>query len=73
MLNIPAVLEIYRHHAGRSLPNLYTLQYAEFAGLHLIVGSHTFTEIFGVRSLARKLQEAYGELELVEVHEAHME
>ncbi|MGG3279931.1 Nif3-like dinuclear metal center hexameric protein [Paenibacillus solani] len=53
--------------------NLYTVQYARFIGLNLIVGSHTFTEIFGVRSLAQKLQERFHEVEIVELCEDHIE
>ncbi|TCZ79295.1 Nif3-like dinuclear metal center hexameric protein [Paenibacillus albiflavus] len=53
--------------------SLYTVQYAKFIQMNLIVGSHTFTEIFGVRSLALKLQERFQEIELVQLHEEHIE
>jgi putative NIF3 family GTP cyclohydrolase 1 type 2 len=33
---------------------LYTIQYAQFVGINLLVGSHTFTEIYGVESLAKR-------------------
>lgn len=52
---------------------LYTVQYARFVGLNLIVGSHTFTEIFGVRSLAQKLQERFPDVEVIQLYEEHME
>jgi dinuclear metal center YbgI/SA1388 family protein len=52
---------------------LYSIQYAEFAGINLIVGSHTYTEIFGVRSLAKKIKEAETTIEIVEVEERHFE
>jgi len=52
---------------------LYTIQYAQFVKLNLIVGSHTFTEIFGVKSLAEKLKDAFSELEIVELIEDHFE
>ncbi len=40
--------------------NLYSQQYAKFAGIHLLVGSHTNTEISGVLHLAEKLVENTG-------------
>ncbi len=33
---------------------LNTVQYSEFAGINLIVGSHTYIGIFGVQSLCEK-------------------
>ena len=41
--------------------------------MNLIVGSHTFTEIFGVRSLAQKLQERFPDVEVIQLYEEHME
>ncbi|MBP1994456.1 Nif3-like dinuclear metal center hexameric protein [Paenibacillus eucommiae] len=52
---------------------LYTVQYAQFVGMNLIVGSHTFTEIFGVRSLAEKLGKEFDDLDIVELKEEHFE
>lgn len=52
---------------------LYTVQYAKFAGINLVVGSHTFTEILGVKSLAQKLKEAFPALVVVKVQEEHLE
>ncbi|MZQ83045.1 Nif3-like dinuclear metal center hexameric protein [Paenibacillus sp. 5J-6] len=52
---------------------LYSVQYAQFIGLNLIVGSHTFTEIFGVRALADKVKELFSYLEIVELEEGHFE
>lgn len=52
---------------------LYTIQYAEFSKINLIVGSHTFTEVFGVRSLANKVRESFPEIEIVHIEEKHME
>lgn len=52
---------------------LYTVQYAQFVGMNLIVGSHTFTEIFGVRALAEKIKELFSYLEIVELEEEHFE
>ncbi|MBO1581490.1 Nif3-like dinuclear metal center hexameric protein [Bacillus sp. XF8] len=52
---------------------LYTVQYAKFKGINLIVGSHTFTEVFGVESLARKLKELDGALEITRLYEEHLE
>ncbi len=53
--------------------SLYTVQYAKFIGMNLIVGSHTFTEIFGVKALAHKIKEASPQLELVCLPEEHLE
>lgn len=52
---------------------LYTVQYASFIKMNLIVGSHTFTEIFGVRSLAERMQENDDSLEIVQLVEEHFE
>lgn len=52
---------------------LYSIQYAQFAGINLIAGSHTFTEIFGVKNLAEKIKEAHPELELIQLQESHFE
>ncbi len=35
--------------------NLYSQQYAKFAGINLMIGSHTNTEIFGVSELVQRL------------------
>ncbi|MCL6604613.1 MAG: Nif3-like dinuclear metal center hexameric protein [Paenibacillus sp.] len=53
--------------------NLYTIQYAKFINLNFIVGSHTFTEIFGVKSFAQKLQEKFKDIEILQLHEEHFE
>jgi putative NIF3 family GTP cyclohydrolase 1 type 2 len=34
---------------------LYSQQYARFTGMDLFIGSHTYTEIFGVKSLVERL------------------
>lgn len=52
---------------------LYTIQYAKFLGINLIIGSHTFTELFGVESLAEKIKEKYNELEIIRINEEHIE
>ena len=52
---------------------LYTIQYAEFAGINLIVGSHTYTEIFGVESLCLKIKEKFNEIIIVRLFEHHKE
>ena len=53
--------------------NLYTIQYAKFKEINLIIGSHTFTEFFGIQSLALKLNENEKELEVVILNEEHYE
>jgi putative NIF3 family GTP cyclohydrolase 1 type 2 len=52
--------------------NLYLAEYAEFLGINLITGSHTFTEIQGVESLARLIGEKFG-IETVRIQEPHLE
>ena len=52
---------------------LYTVQYAKYTKINLIVGSHTFTEIFGVESLAKMINEKYPELEIFRIEEDHIE
>ncbi len=52
---------------------LYTVEYARFAGIDLIVGSHTFTEIFGVEGFANELVRHHPSLTVVRIAEAHME
>lgn len=52
---------------------LYTIEYAKFAGINLIVGSHTFTEVFGIESLAMKIKDKYKDLEIVRLKEEHLE
>ncbi|MGH1284187.1 Nif3-like dinuclear metal center hexameric protein [Bacillus toyonensis] len=52
---------------------LYTVQHTKFKGINLIVGSHTFTEVFGVESLAHKLQERDRAIEVTRLNEEHLE
>ena len=53
--------------------NLYTIQYAQLVGINLFVGSHTFTEIFGVETLVKKIHEFHPTLEMVQLFEPHDE
>lgn len=52
---------------------LYTVQYARFAEINLLVGSHTFTEVFGVQSLAQRIQEAFPHVRITRIEEKHLE
>lgn len=52
---------------------LYTVQYARFTKINLIVGSHTFTEIFGLESLAKMINEKYPIVEIIRIQEDHIE
>lgn len=52
---------------------LYTIEYAKFAGINLIVGSHTFTELFGIESLAMKIKDKFKDIEIVRLYEEHLE
>lgn len=53
--------------------SLYTIQYAQFTGVNLLVGSHTYTEIFGVESLALKIKELNENISLIKLQEEHFE
>ncbi|QHT59872.1 Nif3-like dinuclear metal center hexameric protein [Paenibacillus lycopersici] len=52
---------------------LYSVQYAKFINMNMIVGSHTFTEIFGVEALAKKLKSEFKEINLSQLYEEHIE
>jgi dinuclear metal center YbgI/SA1388 family protein len=52
---------------------LYTIQYAKFVGINLIVGSHTFTEVFGIESIAKKIKDKHKDIEIVRLEEEHLE
>ncbi|WP_246056246.1 Nif3-like dinuclear metal center hexameric protein [Alteribacter natronophilus] len=52
---------------------LYSIQYAEFLGLNMIVGSHTYTELFGVETFAKKVAWVHPETEVVHIEEQHLE
>lgn len=53
--------------------NLYTVMYAKYAGIHLIAGSHTFTEILGVEALVDMINTEYPELSTARLEEPHLE
>lgn len=52
---------------------LYTIEYAKFVGMSLIIGSHTFTELLGIESLARKIADKYKDIEIIRLVEEHLE
>jgi len=52
---------------------LYTVEYAQFAGINLIIGSHTFTELPGVEGLAQALKARRPGLEIIRLQEEHIE
>ncbi len=52
---------------------LYTLEYARFAGLDLFIGSHTFTELFGVEAIAHRIKDRFPEVEIIRLREEHIE
>lgn len=52
---------------------LYTIEYAKFIGINLIIGSHTFTEVFGIESLAKKIKEKYNNIDIIRLKEEHLE
>ena len=52
---------------------LYTVEYARLVGINLLVGSHTFTEIFGVAGLAQQLLQHHPSLTVLQIAEEHIE
>lgn len=52
---------------------LYTIEYAKFAKINLIIGSHTFTEVFGIESLAMKIKDKFKNIEIIRLEEEHLE
>lgn len=52
---------------------LYTVQYAQYSKINLIVGSHTFTEIFGLESLVKIINERYPMVDSIMIKEEHIE
>lgn len=52
---------------------LYTLELAEFKKMNLIIGSHTFTELFGVEALVNKITNHFTELESLLIQEKRLE
>ena len=52
---------------------LYTMQYSQFKKINLIIGSHTFTELFGVESLVKKVTSKFTDIVEVRVNEEHLE
>lgn len=52
---------------------LYTAQYAKLEKLNLIIGSHTYTEIFGVKNFVALLKEKFPELNTLMIQEEHLE
>jgi putative NIF3 family GTP cyclohydrolase 1 type 2 len=53
--------------------SMYSIQYALFKGLNLISGSHTFTEIFGVEALVKRLITGNDDIQAVKLNESHLE
>ena len=52
---------------------LYTIEYARFVGIDLVIGSHTFAEVFGVESLAKRIKMRFRDMEIVRLTEDHLE
>lgn len=48
---------------------LYTVQYANFIGMNLIVGSHTNTEFFGIQTLAEMVKSKFPEIVTIRLQE----
>jgi putative NIF3 family GTP cyclohydrolase 1 type 2 len=52
---------------------LYSVMYAKLMKVNMLVGSHTFTETHGVRSLTNELTKILPDLRFVEIPEEHLE
>lgn len=57
--------------AGEML--MYAIQYAAFTSVNLIAGSHTFTELFGVEELVKRLLAEGDDIQAVKLNESHIE
>lgn len=53
--------------------SLYTVEYAKFLGIDLVVGSHTGTELPGVESLAQRMARELGGIQVVHLCEDRIE
>ena len=53
--------------------SLYTVEYAKFVEIDLLIGSHTATELPGVESFARKVAEKFPDVRLVHLHEERID
>jgi putative NIF3 family GTP cyclohydrolase 1 type 2 len=53
--------------------NLYTVEYAYDAGINLLVGSHTFTEIFGVYEFVQLITKKFPTIKSIQLLEKHIE
>lgn len=38
-----------------------------------MIGSHTFTEVFGIESLAKKIKDKFNDVEIIRLKEEHLE
>lgn len=52
---------------------LYTIEYAKLNKMNLVVGSHTFIELFGVKSMAELVLDKFDNVEVVLLEEQHLE
>ncbi|GMQ60677.1 Nif3-like dinuclear metal center hexameric protein [Vallitalea sediminicola] len=52
---------------------LYTIEYAKLNKMNLVVGSHTFIELFGVKSMAELVSDEFNDVEIVLIEEQHLE
>ncbi|HEY3297670.1 MAG TPA: Nif3-like dinuclear metal center hexameric protein [Armatimonadota bacterium] len=53
--------------------SLYAVEYAQFAGIDLFLGSHTATELPGVERLAQLIAEEFSFLQVVHLHDDPIE
>lgn len=52
---------------------LYSIEYAKLNKMNLVVGSHTFIELFGVKSMAELVSDEFNDVEIVLIDEQHLE
>lgn len=52
---------------------LYTIEYSKLNNMNLVVGSHTFIELFGVKSMAEMVCDGFNDVEVVLLNEEHLE
>lgn len=52
---------------------LYTVQFAKFSKINLVVASHTFIEIFGLETMAEMMREEHPLVDIIRIDEEHIE
>lgn len=52
---------------------LYSVEYARHTDLNMVIGSHTYIELFGVKSMAELITKEFKDIEVLQIQEEHLE